>query len=140
MTYVKSQHRTLEDGRAIPWIDENLDPFTGIWLARGLKINKGTFYGRGDHYNHSTFADLVVTGLLGLHPRAGQTVEVRPLLPADAWDWFCLDRLPYHGQMLTILWDRTGNHFHRGMGLQVFAGGRNIGRGDLRSGASGSYR
>src|SRR5205823_4018840 len=113
-TYVKSQHLKLDDGRVIPWVDENLDPFTGIWLARDLKIAKRTFYGRGDHYNHSSFADLVITGLIGLRPRADDQVEVNPLIPAGTWDWFCLDRVPYHGHLLTILWDRTGEHFHRG--------------------------
>jgi hypothetical protein len=125
-TYVKSQHRTLDDGRKIPWIDENLEPFTGIWLARDLKLNKGTFYGRGDHYNHSSFADLIVTGLIGLRPRADDVVEVRPLLPEGAWDWFCLDAVPYHGRLLTILWDRDGSHFHKGSGLRIFDGGREI--------------
>ena len=125
-TYVKSQHRKLAGGRVIPWVDENLDPFTGIWLARDLKIHKGTFYGRGDHYNHSSFADLVITGLIGLRPRAGNTVEVNPLLPDGTWDWYCLDAVPYHGKLLTILWDRTGNRFHKGAGLRVFSGGREI--------------
>jgi hypothetical protein len=126
MTYVKSQHRRLEDGRTIPWIDENLDPFTGVWLARDLKIQKGTFYGRGDHYNHSGFADLVISGLIGLRPREDEMVEVRPLLPEGTWDWFCLDNVPYHGRALTILWDRTGARFHRGAGLRVFADGHEV--------------
>jgi hypothetical protein len=125
-TYVKSQHRKLDDGRTIPWIDENLDPFTGIWHARDLKLQKGTFYGRGDHYNHSAFADLVISGLAGLRPREDQMVEVRPLVPEATWDWFCLDAVPYHGKLLTILWDRTGARFHKGAGLSVFADGRQI--------------
>ncbi len=33
LSYVKSQHITLEDGRTIPWIDENQNPLTGEWLA-----------------------------------------------------------------------------------------------------------
>ena len=125
-TYVKSQHRTLPDGRSIPWIDENLDPFTGVWLARDLKIAKRTFYGRGDHYNHSSFADLVITGLIGLRPRPDDVVEVHPLLPGGIWDWFCLDAVPYHGQLLSVMWDRTGDHFHKGSGFRIYAGGREI--------------
>ena len=35
-------------------------------------------------------------------------VEVNPLLPADIWDYFCLDGVPYHGRMLTVLYDKTG--------------------------------
>jgi hypothetical protein len=138
-TYVKSQHRKLDDGRVIPWVDENLDPFTGVWLARDLKIHKHTFYGRGDHYNHSSFADLVITGLIGLRPRAGDTVEVHPLVPEGAWDWFCLDSVPYHGRLLTILWDRSGEHFHKGAGLRVFAGGREIASRPILGTVAGRY-
>jgi len=137
-TYVKSQHLQLGDGRVIPWIDENLDPFTGIWLARDLKIHKNTFYGRGDHYNHSSFADLVITGLIGLRPRADETVEIHPLLPPGVWDWFGLDGVPYHGHSLTILWDRTGEHFHKGSGLRVFSDGREIAHSEALARLSGS--
>ena len=91
-----------------------------------MKIRKGTFQGRGDHYNHSGYGDLVITGLVGLRPRADDTVEVHPLLPENAWDWFCLDNLPYHGRILTILWDRTGRKYGKGAGLRVFADGQQI--------------
>jgi hypothetical protein len=121
--YTRSQHLKLDDGRVIPFVDENLDPFTGAWLAREIKIAKKSYYGRGDHYNHSSYADLIITGLIGLRPRADDTVEVNPLA---TWDWFCLDGVPYHGRLLTILWDKTGQHFGRGQGLRVFADDREI--------------
>ena len=104
-----------------PFVDEDLNPLTGEWLARAMKIRKKTFYGRGDHYNHSGYADLVITGLAGLRPRADSIVEVNPLLPAGQWDWFCLDRVPYHGRTLTIVWEK-------GQGLRVLADGREIAR------------
>lgn len=124
LTYAHSQRLTLPGGRRVAFIDENLNPFTGEWHARSRKIKKGTFYGRGDHYNHSGFADLLITGLAGLRPRADNVVEVRPLLPTGAWDWFCLEGVPYHGHSLTILWDRNGKKFGRGSGLQVYVDGR----------------
>jgi hypothetical protein len=124
--YSRAQRLKLDDGRVVPFIDENLNPLTGEWLARAIKIRKKTFYGRGDHYNHSSYADLVITGLAGLRPRADSVVEVYPLLPAGKWDWFCLDRIPYHGRMLTILWDKTGMKFAKGKGLRVLDGGREI--------------
>ncbi len=123
--YTRSQHRKLDDGRTIPWIDENLNPLTGEWLARAIKLRKKTFYGRGDYYNHSAYADLIITGLAGLRPRPDDALEVNPLAPAD-WDWWCLDHLPYHGRLLTILWDRAGTKFHKGKGLRVFADGVEI--------------
>ncbi|HPT25761.1 MAG TPA: trehalase family glycosidase [Bryobacteraceae bacterium] len=125
-TYALSQRLTLPTGRKIAFIDENLNPYTGEWHARARKVAKGTYYGRGDHYNHSAFCDLVITGLCGLRPRPGPIVEVNPLLPQGAWDWFCLDGVPYHGRSLAILWDRDGSRFGRGSGLRAFDGGRLI--------------
>jgi hypothetical protein len=57
-------------------------------------------------------------------------VEVNPLLLASAWDWFCLDRIPYHGGKIAILWDKTGTKFGKGRGLRVFAGGKEIAHAD----------
>jgi predicted GH43/DUF377 family glycosyl hydrolase len=124
--YAHSQHLKLEDGRVVPWIDENLNPVNGDWIARTLLKQRGSAIPeRGKDYNHSTFCDLVISGLIGLRPRADQTVEVNPLVPTS-WDYFCLDHVRYHGQWLTILWDRTGNHYSKGEGLRLFANGREI--------------
>ncbi|MCU0751978.1 MAG: hypothetical protein MUC40_02895 [Akkermansiaceae bacterium] len=134
-SYAKSHHIKRDDGTVVPWIDENLNPFTGDWIARTrLKSWKdGTWdpakggVERGKDYNHSTFCDLIITGLAGLRPRADQQVEVNPLVPDDTWDYFCLDRVPYHGRLLTILYDRTGEKYGRGTGLRILADGREIG-------------
>lgn len=128
--YTKSHRLQLDDGRTIPWIDENLNPFTGEWHARRMKIEEGRFDGRGDHYNHSSYNDLIITGLIGLRPREDNVVEVDPLLPPDRWDWFCLDQVPYHGRMLTILWDRNGEKYNRGKGLQILVDGKQIARSE----------
>ena len=68
LTYVHSQHA---GGK--PYIGEYLDEVTGDWIN-----GKG---GRSRYYNHSSFADLLITGVVGLRPRADDTVEVSPLLP-----------------------------------------------------------
>jgi len=136
--YTKSHQLTREDGKVVPWIDENLNPRTGDWIARTrLKTwSNGTWDAgkggkeRGKDYNHSTYCDLVITGLVGLRPRSDSFVEAHPLVPPDTWDWFCLDKVAYHGQMLTILWDRSGEKYGRGKGLRVFADGREIARTD----------
>ena len=86
--------------------------------------------GRSRYYNHSTFADLLITGVVGLVPRADNTVEVWPLLPEGTWNWFCLDGVKYHGHMLTILWDQDGTRYHRGKGLMVLADGKEIAHAD----------
>lgn len=125
--YSNSHRRKREDGKIIPWIDENLNPFTGDWLSRTLLMQRRAKPAeRGKDYNHSTFCDLVITGLAGLRPRADNIVEVNPLLPAERWDYFCLDRVNYHGKTLTIIWDKTGGKYGRGKGLRVFANGKEI--------------
>jgi hypothetical protein len=108
-----------------PWIDENLHPQTGDWMARTMLQERGQApVERGKDYNHSTFCDLVISGLVGLRPRADRVVAVDPLLPEGSWDWFCLDRIPYHGVMLTVLWDRDGSRYGRGAGLRILADDR----------------
>ena len=72
-TYVESQYY-----RGRPYIGEYLDETTGYWLKGDQE--------RSRYYNHSTFNDLIITGLVGLRPRADDTIEVNPLLPDNKWD------------------------------------------------------
>jgi hypothetical protein len=115
--YARSHNR---DGNC--YIGEYLDEITGQWLTPDSD--------RSRFYNHSAFCDLVVAGLCGLVPRPDNVVEVHPLLPDDTWDWFCLDNVPYHGRIITVLWDRTGNKYGKGRGLHIYANGRQIARSD----------
>ena len=101
----KSEGFTLADGKEVAWIDEDQNPFTGDWIARTILRRKDSASQRGKDYNHSTFCDLVISGLAGLRPRGDDIVVVNPLAPEDTWNYFCLDRVPYHGRMVTILWD-----------------------------------
>jgi hypothetical protein len=117
LTYVHSQHF---DGR--PYIGEYLDETTGQWIDGKA--------GRSRFYNHSTFADLLITGVVGLRPRADNVVEISPLLPPATWNWFCLDGVKYHGRTLTIIWDKDGKRYGHGQGLIVLADGKEIGRGN----------
>jgi len=111
-TLVKSQY---VNGK--PYIGEYLDEKTGVWL-------KGEE--RSRYYNHSTFNDLIITGLVGLRPRADNIIEVNPLLPVGKWNWFCLDNILYHGKIITILWDKTGAKYKKGKGLSVWCNGKKI--------------
>jgi len=133
--YTKSHRLKREDGLVVPWIDENLNPYTGDWIARSrLKAWKnGTWdpgkggVERGKDYNHSSYCDLIITGLVGLRPRADDMVEVNPLLPGGTWDYFCLDGVPYHGRTLTVLYDKTGKQYGKGKGLRILADGKELG-------------
>lgn len=146
--YAKSHRLKRDDGTVVPWIDENLNPQTGDWISRTrLKSWKnGTWDAgkggeeRGKDYNHSTFCDLVITGLVGLRPRADDTVEVNPLLPEGTWDGFCLDHVRYHGRVLTILYDRSGDRYGRGKGLRVLVDGKEIAASDRLGRVTGRLR
>jgi len=124
--YVLSQHIALPSGRIIDWIDEDLDADTDQWIAKTMLIAKNKQVGRGNYYNHSGFADPLITGLIGLRPQADDKLVVHPLLPADAWSYFALDGLPYHGHILSIVYDRTGKHYNRGRGLTLYVDGKKI--------------
>ena len=139
--YTGSHRRQLDDGRVVSWIDENINPFTGDWIARTRCEERNAelkqrgqedrvLLERGKDYNHSSYCDLIITGLVGLRPRPDDMVEVNPLVPAGKWDWFCLDKVPYHGRVITIVWDRTGERYAIGKGLQVLVDGKQIARRD----------
>lgn len=112
-TYVESQYY-----RGRPYIGEYLDEKTGYWLKGDEE--------RSRYYNHSTFNDLLITGLVGLRPQSGERIEVNPLLPEGKWDWFCLDNILYHGKILTIVWDKTGLKYKKGKGLMLFVNGKKM--------------
>jgi hypothetical protein len=104
--------------RGRPYIAEAADPLTGSWAGHD------TFY-HSEHYFHSAYVDLVITGLVGLRPRADDSLVVNPLAPAR-WDWFALDGVSYHGHTVSIVWDRDGSRYGQGGGLMLFVDGRKV--------------
>jgi hypothetical protein len=105
-----------------PDLQEDYNPDTGNVIV-GLP--------RSHHYNHSGYDDLIITGLAGLRPRADDILEINPLIPTDAnstnaIDYFCLENVPYHGQSVTILYDRDGRHYKKGAGLSVYVNDRQV--------------
>lgn len=101
-----------------PYIAEAADPDNGSWDGHN------TFY-HSEHYFHSGYVDLIITGLVGLRPRADSLLEVNPLIPPD-WEYFALDDVLYHGHRVSIVWDRDGTRYGRGPGLTLFADGRKV--------------
>jgi len=109
-TYV---HCHRFDGR--PYIGEYLDEKTGEWI---MGANP-----RSRFYNHSTFADLLIADVIGLRPRADNVIEVAPLLPAEAWEWFRLEGVRYHGHEIAIDWNRDRRRVGQ-PGFQLFVDGK----------------
>lgn len=130
LIYTNSQTLQKENGEIVPWIDENLNPYTGDWIARTMLKSKGNddYYERGKDYNHSTYVDLLITGLLGFKPRLDNVIEINPCIPDNAWPYFCIEGIPYKNGLLTIVWDKKGDRYNVGSGLTVIYNGKVIGK------------
>jgi hypothetical protein len=105
----------MKDGH--PYVAEAHAPSRALWI-----------YDERDHsedYNHSSFVDLIISGLIGLRPQLGNSLAIKPLVPSD-WGYFCLENVPYHGHNVTVLYDRNGKHYHQGTGLYVYIDGHEV--------------
>ena len=114
--YAKS-HR--KEGR--PYLAEALHPDTGSFEGHDG-------YNHSEHYFHSGFCDLVITGLVGIQPttansKTKNSIEIRPLAPSS-WDYFALDGLMIQGHEVSVAWDRTGSHYGKGQGLRIYIDGK----------------
>lgn len=92
------------------------------YLAEACHPDTGSFeghdgYNHSEHYFHSGFCDLIITGLAGLVPRDDGMLEIAPLAP-DSWDYFALDDVPYKDRRVSVVWDRTGARY--GLGAKPF--------------------
>jgi hypothetical protein len=100
-------------------LEEDYDPETGKPIV-GLA--------RSHHYFHSGFNDLIIGGLVGIEPSDEDAVSLDPLLPAgdkrpDRIRYFALQDVPYHGRLLSIVYDEDGKHYGAGMGLRLYVDG-----------------
>ncbi len=109
--YTESMHR-----RGRPYVGEYLDETDGQWLWGDHQ--------RSRYYNHSSYCDLVITGLCGITPSLDGELTIQPLLPEGKWSYFCLDGVRYHDHRLTVLWDADGMHYQLGRGLTVLVDGK----------------
>ncbi|MBT1172339.1 hypothetical protein JS528_02975 [Bifidobacterium sp. MA2] len=132
--YAAIHTRRTADGEVIDWIDEDLDADTGAWISRDQleawewRADKGG-YERGKDYNHSAFADLVISGLAGVRvePDAsgtGTTLVVDPIADGHAMPYWRLTGLPVGGTTADIWYDLLGDHYGHGAGLTVIVDGR----------------
>lgn len=103
-----------------PYLGEYQDEKTGYWLKGDNP--------RSSYYNHSGFADLLISDLIGLKPSAGSALQLDPLLPQGQWDWFRLTGILYHGKKIDIQWDARGEHYGEA-GLRIWQDGILVHRG-----------
>ena len=93
---------------------ENYDPDKGGPIV---------YYYWSNHYNHSSFNNLIITGLCGIRPSEGNTLIINPLVD-NSINYFYLDDVPYHGHKLTLVYDKEGRKYKLGKGLTVLVDGK----------------
>jgi hypothetical protein len=114
-SFTQAQFR--EGDLAYPWTGEFYNGDTGEWKTAERD------------YNHSTWLDILIPEMLGLVPREDEILEIDPLVPEGALDYFILDGARYHGHDVSIVWDATGtaapDRFGDGRkGLDVYCDGK----------------
>jgi hypothetical protein len=86
---------------------------------------------RSEHYDHSEFNDLIITGLCGIRPAAGDSLLINPLVATGSHApvsirYFCLENVAYHGHDISVLYDKDGSKYHQGKGLSVYVDGLRV--------------
>jgi hypothetical protein len=105
---------------------QHILPDSTINLVENYDPNLGgpiVFYYWSNHYNHSSYNNLVISGLCGIRPSAGDTLTIHPLVD-ESIDYFFLDGVKYHGHAISVVYDRDGKRYHMGKGLSVFVDGK----------------
>jgi mannosylglycerate hydrolase MGH1-like protein/F5/8 type C domain-containing protein/glycosyl hydrolase family 65 len=108
--YTKQHY--LPDGKIN--LVENYDPNLGGPIV---------YYYWSNHYNHSSYNNLVITGLCGIRPSESDTLVLNPLID-NSIEYFCLGDVFYHGHKLTVVYDREGTRYKLGKGLTALVDGK----------------
>ena len=121
-------------------IFENLHPDLGYWN------NRARMYWRdderknmGDDYNHSTFIDLILNGLLGIRPQEDGSLVINPLVQSSHAKIFAVDHVKIgSNRILSITWSDAGSEQSKDIddaltrdyqeGLTVFLDGQVVAR------------
>jgi len=103
------------------------------WVAEAGCAENGQWtdqWWEGYFYLHSSYLDLVISGVAGLNARvaSNHSLLVAPLQATDdEVSWWCLDGASVGGRLVTVLWDIDGTRYGRGKGLRVFLEGVLVG-------------
>jgi hypothetical protein len=111
---VLSAYAFAQQKNGQPYVAEAHDPDQASWIYDSPN--------HSEDYNHSTFNDLVLSGLIGIRPQITNTLVVHPLVPAS-WDYFAVENVAYHGRNISIIWDRDGSHYQQGAGFRIYIDG-----------------
>jgi hypothetical protein len=117
-TYAATQQK---NGK--PYVAESHNPYENAWSADS--------FNHSEHYDHSTNNDDVITGLLGIVPRSDEILEIAPIIP-ESWKYFAIESLPYHGHLITVLYDADGSRYKCGATLCVYVDGEQVFKGNRK--------
>jgi hypothetical protein len=112
---------TTQHKNGTPYVAESHYPERDAWSADS--------FNHSEHYMHSTNNDIVITELLGFMPHSDNTVEFDPIIPSN-WTYFALKNLPYHGHLISVLYDKDGSRYNQCTGLSIFSDGEKIYNGN----------
>jgi hypothetical protein len=117
-TYAATQQK---NGK--PYVAESHYPYENAWSA--------DTFNHSEHYDHSTNNDDVITGLLGIIPRSDEVLEIAPIVP-KSWKYFAIESLPYHGHLITVLYDADRSRYKCGGSLCVYVDGVQVFKEDRK--------
>lgn len=120
--YAKMHHLIRADGTTVNWIDEMMHPDKLEWTTREWLYSDKYIPAKGDRdrgrdYNHSTFCDLVIHGLVGVNEQDGHLV-LHPHIPEN-WEWLKLENLTFRGKKYSITYDKTGKIYGGTVGWSI---------------------
>lgn len=127
--HTRGAARDVEPGE--PFVGESFHGDEGFWYTRELMYRRR--HGdrrRGDHYFHSSYCDLVLSGLVGLHVRmaAGRaTLVLSPLFAPGQISWFSAAAVRVLSHDVDVAYDADGSRYG-GVGLAVWVDGTLVAR------------
>jgi len=99
-----------------------------INLVENYDPDKGgpvVYYYWSNHYLHSSYNNLVISGLCGIRPSDDDSLVINPLVDSTI-NYFCLSGLNYHGHKLTVVFDKEGTKYNAGRGLTIHVEGQKV--------------
>lgn len=93
---------------------ENYDPNLGGPIV---------YYYWSNHYLHSTYNNLVISGLCGIRPTEDDSLTINPLIDSSI-KYFYLDNASYRGHDVSVIYDEDGTKYNIGKGITVFVDGQ----------------
>lgn len=95
---------------------ENYDPNLGGPIV---------YYYWSNHYLHSSYNNLIISGLCGIRPSESDTLYINPLVDSSI-KYFFIDDVRYHGHKLSVIYDEDGTKYKVGKGVTVFIDGKKV--------------